>query len=134
MIIRESILAFCPLWNSKKVIVVDGFKIMSLVIFNDNVFADYKLFSWNVVRFLTLQDAHYEEQMATVVDKMLLQVHMLGEGCASFSVILIILLNSSILVPRNSFARSSFLNHFIHKLIKLERTPACLILTFLFIM
>ncbi|XP_044486528.1 transcription factor bHLH157-like isoform X2 [Mangifera indica] len=30
--------------------------------------------------FLTLQDAYYEEQMATVVDKMLLEVHMLGEG------------------------------------------------------
>ncbi|XP_044476679.1 transcription factor LHW-like [Mangifera indica] len=55
-------------------------KLESLCCSNGWSFGVFWSFDQQNQMFLTLQDAHYEEQMATVVDKMLLQVHMLGEG------------------------------------------------------
>ncbi|XP_031262775.1 transcription factor bHLH157-like [Pistacia vera] len=55
-------------------------KLKSLCCSNGWSFGVFWSFDERNPMFLTLQDAYYEEQMATVVDKMLLQVHMLGEG------------------------------------------------------
>ena len=35
---------------------------------------------WDVTRLLTMEDAYYEEEMGVVVNNMLLEAHMLGEG------------------------------------------------------